>query len=76
MKEEEKLLEELRTKLDCIRAIHLGKKYLLVWIKVKWFSLNPEELVGMLDLIDSKGFKLIGEIGIDGDKYVFRRSEK
>lgn len=69
--EKEKLLEFKQVK-DAV----ISKKYIAINFKVPLFRVNPDSLFEVFDYLDSEGYTFISELGIDCNKFIFKKKEE
>jgi len=68
--------EELKNKLlelDYVKDIAYQGNYVLIKIKSGWLTININNVVRILDFMDNNGYILLSELGIDVNKFIFRK---
>jgi hypothetical protein len=68
-------IDLLKQKCPQVRDAYFEGKFLAVSIKTNFFKLEPKKILPVLNYLDEQGFDLVTEIGIDGNKFIFKRRE-
>ena len=65
--------QELIKKFKNIKDVRISKQYIAIFIKVKFFTVEPKPILEIFDYLYSKGYNYVGDLGIDCNKFIFEK---
>ena len=52
----------------------ISKYYIAIKTKEKMFSIDTENILDIFDYMATQGYKYVGELGIDCNKFIFQKT--